>query len=78
MCDFHQAALCFFIRILSYDPKYKNVFREVGVLEVLTNCLKQYADVLKEKYDGMRVHSVYSYVEIYQNFLRFGRVSGFQ
>ena len=54
--DFHQAALCFLIRILSYDPKYKDVFREVGVLEVLTNCLKQYADALKEKYDGKSVH----------------------
>jgi len=75
--DFHQAALCFLIRILSYDPKYKDVFREVGVLEVLTNCLKQYADALKEKYDGMRVHGVYtmySSFEIY--FLRFdGQVS---
>ena len=77
MFDFHQAALCFLIRILSYDPKYKDVFREVGVLEVLTNCLKQYADALKEKYDGMRVHGVYtmySSFEIY--FLRFdGQVS---
>lgn len=62
MFDFHQAALCFLIRILSYDPKYKDVFREVGVLEVLTNCLKQYADDLKEKYDG-RVFSLHSYVE---------------
>ena len=48
----HQVALCFLIRILSFDPKYKDVFRDVGVLEVLTNCLKQYADGLKEKYDG--------------------------
>ena len=50
--DFHQVALGFLIRILSYNPKYKDVFRDVGVLEVLTNCLKQYADGLKEKYDG--------------------------
>ncbi|XP_078381850.1 WD repeat and FYVE domain-containing protein 3-like isoform X3 [Oculina patagonica] len=49
--DYHQVALGFLIRILSYDPKYKDVFRDVGVLEVLTNCLKQYADGLKEKYD---------------------------
>ena len=28
------------------------MFRDVGVLEVLTNSLKQYADGLKEKYDG--------------------------
>ena len=48
----HQVALCFLIRILSFDSKYKDVFRDVGVLEVLTNCLKQYADGLKEKYDG--------------------------
>ena len=37
---------------MSFDPKYKEVFSEVGVLEVLTNCLKQYAADLKEKYDG--------------------------
>lgn len=60
--DFHQTALCFLIRILSYDPKYKDVFREVGVLEVLTNCLKQQVDALKEKCDGMRVHRVYSFI----------------
>ena len=51
--DCHQIALCFLIRIVSFDPKYKEVFSDVGVLEVLTNCLKQYADGLKEKYDGM-------------------------
>ena len=50
--DCHQVALCFLIRIVSFDPKYKEVFRDVGVLEVLTNCLKQYTDELKEKYDG--------------------------
>ena len=53
MSDCHQIALCFLIRIVSFDPKYKEVFSDVGVLEVLTNCLKQYADGLKEKYDGM-------------------------
>ena len=62
MSDFHQTALCFLIRILSYDPKYKDVFREVGVLEVLTNCLKQQVDALKEKCDGRRVHSVFSFI----------------
>ena len=44
--------LCFLIRVVSFDPKYKDVFREVGILEVLTNCLKKYAVVLKEKCDG--------------------------
>ena len=48
----HQVALSFLIRILCFDPKYKDVFRYVGILEVLTNCLKQYADALKEKYGG--------------------------
>ena len=54
MSDCHQLALCFLIRIVSFDPKYKEVFRDVGVLEVLTNCLKQYADDLKEQHDGER------------------------
>ena len=52
MSGCHQVALCFVIRILSFDPKYKDVFRVVGVLETLTNCLKLYADSLKETYDG--------------------------
>lgn len=52
MSDCHQGALCFLIRIVSYDPKFKEVFRDVGVLEVLTYCLKQYATDLKEKRDG--------------------------
>lgn len=52
LSDCHQGALCFLIRIVSYDPKFKEVFRDVGVLEVLTYCLKQYAADLKEKRDG--------------------------
>ena len=37
---------------MSFDPKYKEVFRDVGVLEVLTNCLKQYSTELKDTYDS--------------------------
>lgn len=51
--DCHHVALCFLIRIVSFDPKYKEVFRDVGVLEVLTNCLKQYSTELKDTYDSM-------------------------
>ena len=50
--DCHQIALCFLIRIVSFDHKYKDVFRDVGILEVLTNCLKQYTSHLKEKLDS--------------------------
>ena len=52
MCGCHQVALSFLIRILSFDPKYKDIFREVGLLEVLTNCLRNYGVALKEKFDG--------------------------
>ena len=50
--DCHQIALCFLIRIVNFDSKYKDVFRDVGVLEVLTNCLKQYTSDLKEKFES--------------------------
>lgn len=50
--DCHQIALCFLIRIVNFDSKYKDVFRDVGVLEVLTNCLKQYTSDLKEKFEN--------------------------
>lgn len=48
----HQIALCFLIRIVNFDSKYKDVFRDVGILEVLTNCLKQYTSDLKEKFES--------------------------
>ncbi|KAI3886193.1 hypothetical protein MKX03_010713 [Papaver bracteatum] len=34
--------LCFFIKLLSFDQKYKKVLREVGFLEVLLDDLKQH------------------------------------
>ena len=37
---------------MNFDSKYKDVFRDVGVLEVLTNCLKQYTSDLKEKFES--------------------------
>ncbi|XP_048589940.1 WD repeat and FYVE domain-containing protein 3-like [Nematostella vectensis] len=49
----HQVALSFLIRILSFEPKYKDVFREVGVLEVLTSSLKGHAAALKEANEAL-------------------------
>ena len=40
------------IQLASYKDKYKDVFRDVGLLEVLTNCLKCYCVALKEIYGG--------------------------
>ena len=37
---------------MNFDSKYKDVFRDVGILEVLTNCLKQYTSDLKEKFES--------------------------
>jgi hypothetical protein len=35
------------IQLVSYKDQYKNVFRDVGLLEVLTNCLVYYSKALK-------------------------------
>ena len=40
------------IQLLNYKDKYKDVFRDVGLLEVLTNCLKYYCVGLKKLHDG--------------------------
>ena len=35
------------IQLVNYKDQYKNVFRDVGLLEVLTNCLIYYSVALK-------------------------------
>ena len=36
------------LRILRHHNVYKDVFREVGLLEVMVTCLHRYAAMLKE------------------------------
>lgn len=36
------------LRILRHHSIYKDVFREVGLLEVMVTCLQRYAALLKE------------------------------
>ena len=36
------------LRILRYHVVYRDVFREVGILEVMVTCLHRYAAHLKE------------------------------
>ena len=36
------------LRILRYHTMYKDVFREVGLLEVMVSSLQRYAALLKE------------------------------
>lgn len=36
------------LKILRYHTVYKDVFREVGLLEVMVTCLHRYAAMLKE------------------------------
>ncbi|MED6196056.1 hypothetical protein PIB30_043740 [Stylosanthes scabra] len=40
--ELKQTILCFFVKLLSFDQNYKKVLREVGVLEVLLDDLKQH------------------------------------
>ncbi len=38
-------------KILRYHAMYKDVFREVGLLEVMVTCLHRYAALLKEPHE---------------------------
>jgi len=42
--------LNFLLRLISYQSRFKNVFREVGIFTMLINGLKVYASDLEEKY----------------------------
>ena len=49
------------MRILHHHPIFKDVFREVGILEVMVTCLHRFAALLKEPTSGegiLLVHSV--------------------
>ena len=41
-------ALNFLLKLISHSTKFKNVFREVGVLIMLVNALKVYAAELRD------------------------------
>ena len=43
-------ALHTLIRLINQNDKFKNVFREVGILEVLINSLRKFAEKMKEMY----------------------------
>ena len=45
-------SLNFLLKLISFDAKYKNIFREVGILTMLINALKKYAAELKEEGKG--------------------------
>ena len=42
--------LNFLLRLISYQSRFKNVFREVGIFTMLINVLRGYASDLEEKY----------------------------
>lgn len=45
------AVLCMhsLFKLLSHSPVFKDVFREVGILEVLTSLVQNFVDAVKEK-----------------------------
>lgn len=55
MSSLRQTILSFFVKLLSFDQQYKKVLREVGVLEVLLDDLKQHKILL-----GFDQHSKFS------------------
>ncbi|XP_024543043.1 protein SPIRRIG [Selaginella moellendorffii] len=50
-----SSILSFLVKILSFDPQYKKVLREVGVLDLLVEDLKTAAKISQKK-DGQAVH----------------------
>ncbi|KAF5820568.1 putative transcription factor WD40-like family [Helianthus annuus] len=50
--ELKHTILSFFIKLLSFDQQYKKVLREVGVLEVLLDDLKQHKFVLGSEQDN--------------------------
>jgi len=50
--------LSFFVKLISFDQQYKKVLREVGVLEVLQDDLKQHKLLIgPDQYSGVSSHS---------------------
>lgn len=50
--DLKHTILSFFVKLLSFDQQYKKVLREVGVLEVLLDDLKQHKFLLGADHQG--------------------------
>ena len=47
-------ALHTLIRLINQNDTYKDVFREVGLLEVLINAIKEFSDQMKETCGGSK------------------------
>ena len=45
-------SLNFLLQLISFDAKYKNIFREVGNLIMLISALKEYAAEFKKEGKG--------------------------
>ena len=50
--ELKHTILSFFVKLLSFDQQYKKVLREVGVLEVLLDDLKQHKFILRADQDN--------------------------
>eukprot|EP00795_Rhopilema_esculentum_P008037 gene8037-13951_t len=50
LTECQTVALHTLIRLINQNDKFKNVFREVGILEVLINSLREFAEKMKEMY----------------------------
>ena len=48
-------SLNFLLKLISFNDMYKDIFREVGILTMLSNALKEYASQLKEDRTGVPV-----------------------
>jgi WD repeat and FYVE domain-containing protein 3 len=46
------------LKLLQHHPIYKDVFREVGLLEVMVTCLHRYAALLKDPLGGQGKQSI--------------------
>lgn len=60
------------IQLVNYKDQYKNVFRDVGLLEVLTNCLVHYSVALNyiSETEGRDLQFFYSIVGYRQSQMR--------
>lgn len=56
--ELKHTILSFFVKLLSFDQQYKKVLREVGVLEVLLDDLKQHKFILGADQDNSNTHQL--------------------
>ena len=64
-------ALHTLIRLVNQNDSYKDIFRNVGLLEVLINALKEFHDQLKEVYGGTFLGYHFSFssaISLFQNY----------